>query len=559
MPDSLKPEEHLDPDGGAKLREDIRKANADPSRRRAHGVHIGPLPEGEPARIESDDIQDQYGVSPFPSDAIPEPLQRIIAHYACKRGLPNHIVTAMVLTVVGASVRHRLAARSIDSDQCRPNLHVFFAAPSGVGKSLLIDDLTFPIEKVHRERLATFKKHLYADLKVQLVNAEKSIRAFESAKGKCPVTENDYKQALTDRESVKLQMRCSSCIHGNATEEGLFSEMALDYGWAFSKTDEASGQLSILMGQYSGTVGAELYVQSYNSKVPVKRTRKGKEGSGPPEEIIPIMAILWCTQPDQIPRLGGNARLMDGGFVPRLISLRYTGALGTFAERNGAFDLKMEDLLYEMVASLESLYLDPSLPPDQMEKTILLEREEGVEDFWKEESDRIKVDGQLHASRAMPFLLRIVEQGIKIAIILHLVKHALAYGLPHLHPITLDTARRGLRIAEWYARSSADLYLRTEATGEFKKARRLVKLLRQSENRSLPIAHITHHSALLAGDVQGIVDTWQDHNVFSITKVKTGKPGKPAKIVSLLVDDPTLLKLELVFPGSAFQTRPKSR
>jgi hypothetical protein len=501
--------------------------------------------QGEASRIDPADLEDFYGVGSFPIAALPGPLRKIVGHYASKRGLPEHVIAAMALCVIGASVRHRIAARSMDKDVCRPNLHVLFAGPSGIGKTAVLNDLTAPIEKAHAERLAAYKRDRFADLKLRLVNAEKTVRSFETARAKSTVGENEYKDALKERDLVKREMRCSSGLHGNATEEGLFSEMALDYGWAFSKTDEASAQLSIVLGQYSGTTGGELYVNGYDSQMPVRRTRKGNEQGQ--EEMLPIMALLWCTQPDQVPRLGSNQRLMQGGFVPRLISLCYTGALGTFAGRNGAFDPAQEDTFAALVYELEQIYLDPELGVETLAKTLTLEREEGVEQFWKDHADRIKLEGQLQASAAFPFLLRIVEQSVKIAIILHLTEHALKFEVPHLHPISLDTAERALKLAEWYARSSADLYLRTEATGEIKKARKLVRMLRQAEGRFLAISEVTRHSALLAGDVQGIVDAWKEHNVFSLTKVDTGKAGKPPKRVALNVDDETLLKLGLAF------------
>lgn len=526
--------------------EALKGAQAARGRRRmAEHIHIGPVPQGEPARIEAHDLEDQYGVGPFPSDALPKPLQALIAHYASKRGLPEHVVTAMALCVIGASVRHRIAAKSMDSDFCRPNLQVLFAAPSGVGKSNVLDDLTFPIEEAHKHRLLNYRIDRYADLKIREVASDKTIRAYEGAKGKAP-SENDYRSALKEKDSLRREMRCSSGIHGNATEEGLFAEMALDNGWAFSKTDECSSQLSILMGQYSGTVGGELYVNGYNSKAPVRRTRKGTETG--PEEIIPIMSVLWCTQPDQIPRLASCQRLMEGGFVPRLITLAYTGALGTFASRNGSYNPKLEGIFYELVAGLEVLYLAEDLPPDEREKTLMLEREDGVEAFWKTEADRIKLDGQLQASRAFPFLLRAVEQGIKIAIVLHLVKHALRNELPHLHPITLDTATRGLRLAEWYARSSADLYVRVDASKATKDARKLVKMLKAAPKHSLSIRQVTRQSTFLAGDVQGIVDTWEPHGVFQLTSIHTGKSGNPPKHVALVADEPKLISLGLSFP-----------
>jgi hypothetical protein len=207
----------------------------------------------------------------------------------------------------------------------------------------------------------------------------------------------------------------------------------------------------------------------YNKAYSVEPGRINRIGREANEFYEPCMSILWLTQPDRIPEIFEDDRLLKGGLAPRFISLHESAEIQEISWDSKVID---EGLLDDYASLFNELF-DAYRLGGECEVKEDVDEEDANDTPWRDYWQYAKVGTEREVGEVMfghynglvklrnselqdvqQFAARWTENAWRLALIFHAVK----YGKnAHREYIELETCQSALAIMDWFSKAQMDI------------------------------------------------------------------------------------------------------
>lgn len=282
---------------------------------------------------ETDIVLESEDRDSFPIEYAPKFISDLVEDLAKYSSVPVSIPFLSVVAMYSAALGKNLRVQSGESRTTPGNLFAVIFADSGSGKSDLFRKISTPLvdrQKADRER---FEKDIrpkfqgLLDIKLGEMEEVKKIATGKVKNADYEDRKNaadKYIQLQKEIAILKSKLRPPEYYAEDYTIEALGMILERSDEQIACISPEALKPIQNLKGLYKdGTVEDTIYNKAYSLE-PGKIDRTNRESNQFDE---PCIALLWMTQPDKISELFGSKGLVQGGFVPRCISLyEYTEA-----------------------------------------------------------------------------------------------------------------------------------------------------------------------------------------------------------------------------------------
>jgi len=396
-------------------------------------------------RNESTELAEITQAQPFPLHCL-SPVCEAMGRAICQtvrvlESLPG----CCILGILSAAIGKGLQAKSGPNRFTRGNLYNLASAESGSGKSETYRHaakpfIEFETELVERWK-AEIKPELLAESKIleaEIANLTKSAgNANGSTEREEIRAELKEKLAALDRVETKLRQPALSCE--DVTGEKLAVLLAHNGEQLASLSADALAIVNILLGRYNKLDRTDegIYLKAFTGdRCKVDRQTR--------ESVLvesPCLSALWLTQPDKLESLLAEQSLSDGGLIPRMLACHTNCEAQEIVGAAPEIPSSVENDYTNLIRILMETYRLAD-EPFTIEPTP--EALEAMNAHHNAIVKRRRTD--LHDVNI--YAARWNEQAWRIAVCLHAAQHGTR---AHERDLELDTARRAIELADWFA------------------------------------------------------------------------------------------------------------
>lgn len=400
----------------------------------------------------SPELPDPAQTQPFPLHCLPpavEPMARAIAE---TERAPESLAGCCTLGILSASIGAGIHVQSSPQRVTRGNLEIVASAESGSGKSETFRHAARPFFDFEREHVETWQKQNLPDLEAEHAILKSEIAVIEKKAGKADGrTERDEIRADLAAKKAALA-EAAAALHAPAlccedvTSEKLAVLLMLNREQLASLSPDAGAIVNNLLGRYSklDRTDETIYLKAYSGdycRVDRQKT---------PEPVIlrsPCLAALWLTQADKVETLLAERGLTEGGLIPRLLICHTHAKPRPIIEAEAGIPARVSTTYADLIRTLLETYRLASEPrgircaPEAMSamnahyNAIVKRRCGDLRDVTT-------------------FAARWTEQAWRIAVCLHAGLHG---ARAHEHKLELDTAKRAIELADWFAAQQLEI------------------------------------------------------------------------------------------------------
>ncbi len=503
--------------------------------------HLKNLPSELDLVLESDERDS------FPIELAPEFIQELCEELAKYAGVPVSIPFLAVITMFSAALGKNIRVRTGKTRTTPGNIFALVFADSGSGKSDLFRNVAAPLLERQKKDRDKFNKETKPDLEGEL---EWTLHEMASVKKQVDRKGNDFEaRQEAKKEYLRLKTRAAVIESMIGPPEYYGEDYTIEALGTMLKNSgeqlaciaaEALKAIQNLKGLYKdGNVEDTIYNKAYSLE-PGKINRVNRE---PDEFDEPCIALLWFTQPDKIATLFGNEGLVQGGFVPRCISLHEYTEAQKISWDSKSVDAALFDRYRNLWNELFDGYRlgkacvkeesgeDPfsddgeerkgrpldAPAPEIVTRTVQPSTEAADHMFSHFNRLTDKQNAELHD--VARFVARWTENAWRIALVFHAVIHGTN---AHNKPLSLDTARSATKIIDWFAAGQLQILKRGRQEAADAGVKRLYEIVK-SKSGKLSQGELKNNHGLEEAAVRQLVAS--SNGTLKITDKPTGKKG----------------------------------
>lgn len=430
---------------------DAPDPDAPPPRRRQPAQ---PQPAAEPARTEDSRlIEPPY--SPFPTDALPAPLARVVEAVAYATNADPAAVALPALAVVGMAAGTTHCISPNGSWRNFPALWCALVGESGTNKSSPFNAALAPLTEMQRRLSAAYQEALERH------------RAEMAAWKATPREDRD--------DPPRMEVQDVVLWTNDATIEALGYVLNINRRGTLYGVEELDGLLQRL-NQYSGQSSTtSQYLQMHDGWHPLNTLRiSDNRRIYAPQ---PLLGVCGTIQPGiLLEQLRG--RNIDNGFLARFL-------LAWPAPRRNLYVREPREAAQraKWAALVEKLH---ALTPQGEAEPWVIRLAPDAEDWWEQWHNRhdLRVFN-LPAGLVKSADAKLPNQCLRLALIDHLITCVDA-GLDTRTAVTMESMVRATRQADWFSAEHARVYLTLQeeaGLGLTRNARLEVRVVRWFRNR----------------------------------------------------------------------------
>jgi Protein of unknown function (DUF3987) len=352
---------------------------------------------------------------------------------------------------VSAAIGRGLEVKSGANRVTRGNLYILGSAESGSGKSETFRHLAKPFLEFETARVEDWKDEirpeLLAEAKVleaEIANLTKlAAKANDTTERENSRTQLKEKLAAQDKLATKLRTPVLSCE--DVTGEKLAVLLAHNGEQWASLSADAVAIVNILLGRYNKLDRTDegIYLKAFTGdRCKVDRQTR--------ESILlesPSLAVLWFTQPDKLESLLAERSLSDGGLIPRLLACHTHSEAQEIVQDAPEIPEDVENTYGELVRDLIETY---RLADKPFTIAPTAEALQAMNTHYNAIVKRRRGD----LRDVTIYAARWNEQAWRIAVVLHAAQHG---ALAHEKSLELDTAKRAIELASWFAMQQLEI------------------------------------------------------------------------------------------------------
>jgi hypothetical protein len=335
----------------------------------------------------------------------------------------------------------------------RGNLYNLASAESGSGKSEVFRHLAKPFLQFEAERLKAWKVEILPGLLAERDILESEIDKLKKQAGKADDavergeirSQLEKKKAALEEIEIKLRAPVLSCE--DITSQKLAELLAHNAEQLASLSADAGEIVNVLLGRYNklDRTDASVYLKAFTGDY-CKVDRKNSE---PVLLQSPCLSALWLTQPDKLESLLAERSLSDGGLIPRILTCHTHCDAREIVKNAPEIPAAIEKAYADLVRTLIETYRLAE-QPFTIEPTS--EAIEAMNAHYNAIVKRRRTD----LRDVTIYAARWNEQAWRIAVVLHAAQHG---ARAHECKLELDTAKRAIELADWFAVQQLEISL----------------------------------------------------------------------------------------------------
>lgn len=253
------------------------------------------------------------------------------------------------------------------------------------------------------------------------------------------------KDKLAALENVETKLRTPALSCEDVTGEKLAVLLAHNHEQLASLSADALAIVNILLGRYNKLDRTDegIYLKAFSGD----RCKVDRQSR---ESVLlesPCLSALWLTQPDKLDSLLAERSLSDGGLIPRILAC-HTGCEAREIVQNAPeIPAGVENEYANLIRSLIETY---RLADEPFTIELTPEALEAMNAHYNAIVKRRRSD----LRDVNIYAARWNEQAWRITVCLHAGLHG---AHAHEHKLELDTAKRAIELADWFAAQQLEI------------------------------------------------------------------------------------------------------
>jgi hypothetical protein len=470
---------------------------------------------------------------PFPLECLPPEIEAMARAICASQQVPESLAGGCALGALSCSIGAGLDVISGMDCVLRSNLFLMLSGESGSGKSKAFRLAFAAFIEFSDEQEARWKKEVWPGLNVKKGELEDDIKRLrDKRKGIEDGEERESLRADLERKTAELQ-EIEARLHPptfyvqDVTSQTLGPIIMHQPGECLaSLSADAREIVSILLGRYNtggasgkGRTDENFYVSAWTGDI-YKSNRMGRE------EVrlkCPCLAYCWLLQKDQLDSILRERSLMEGGFMARnLVCHTYarpqkTGGRVPIAE---AVSRAYRQCIRALIEAYRLAERTRTILPTPEARAALEAHYDGIVDRW--ESGEVR--------DITSYALRWTEQAWRIALCIH----AGIYGnRAHEMPLDLDTAERGIKIADWFSRHQLAIMTPGRMEQRLKRVDELQTRL-ANYGGTQTLREMERRHGFKREEIVQLAEEFPA--LLTYRREETGKAGRPSETISTIRD-----------------------
>jgi hypothetical protein len=355
------------------------------------------------------------------------------------------------LGILSAAIGARLQVRSGANRVTRGNLYVTPSAESGSGKSETFRHLAKPFLKFEAERVEHWKAEIQPGLLAERKVLEAEIAQLTKLAGKANGANQrekiraQLKDKLAALDNVETKLRAPALSCEDVTSEKLAVLLANNGEQLASLSADALAIIDILLGRYNKLDRTDegIYLKAFTGD----RCKVDRQSR---ESVLlesPCLSALWLTQPDKLESLLAERSLSDGGLIPRILVCHTHCEAQEIIKDAPEISPAIEKAYADLIRTLIETYRLADEP-------FTIEPTPEVLEAMNAHYNRIVKRRRTDLRDVTIYAARWNEQAWRIVVCLHAGLHG---AHAHEHPLELDTAKRAIKLADWFAAQQLEI------------------------------------------------------------------------------------------------------
>jgi Protein of unknown function (DUF3987)/VirE N-terminal domain len=388
---------------------------------------------------------------PFPLHCLPRACEAMARAVCQTVGVLESLPGCCTLGILSAAIGKGLQVKSGSNRVTRGNLYILPSAESGSGKSETSRHAAKPFLDFEAERLKAWKVQTLPGLLAERDILESKVAKLKKLAGDTDDafelgeirSQLEKKKAALWEIETKLRTPVLSCE--DTTSQKLAELLAHNREQLASLSADAGEIVNVLLGRYNklDRTDASVYLKVFTGDY-CKVDRKNSE---PVLLQSPCLSALWLTQPDKLESLLAERSLSEGGLIPRILACHTRCEAREIVQDAPEIPAGVQSDYTKLIRSPleayrladEAFTIEPT--PEALEPmnahcyAIVKRRRSDLRDVTI-------------------YVARWNEQAWRIAVCLHAGLHG---AHAHEHALELDTAKRAIELADWFAAQQLEI------------------------------------------------------------------------------------------------------
>jgi hypothetical protein len=411
-------------------------------------VNAEVIREAENFKTESTDVAQAQS---FPLHCLPPACEAMALAVRDTVRVLESLAGCCSLGILSAATGAGLQVRSGPNRVTRGNLYILPSAESGSGKSETSRHLAKPFLQFEAERLKAWKVEILPSLLAERDILESEIDNLKKQAGKADdaVERGEIRSQLRRKraalEEIEIKLRAPVLSCEDITSQKLAELLAHNAEQLASLSADAGEIVNVLLGRYNklDRTDESVYVKAFTGDY-CKVDRKSSE---PVLLQSPCLSALWLTQPDKLESLLAERSLSDGGLIPRILTCHTHCDAREIVKDAPEIPASVENDYTNLIRTLIETYRLAD-EPFTIEPTP--EALEAMNAHYNGIVKRRRTD----LRDVTIYAARWNEQAWRIAVCLHAGLHG---AQAHEHTLELDTAKRAIELADWFAAQQLEI------------------------------------------------------------------------------------------------------
>jgi len=416
----------------------------------------------------------------FPIEALPPAARELVEDMSASYKIPVGLPAATLLGVASCAIGKGLVTRAYIDALVPANLYMILGASTGAGKTLAFKPLMKALMDVQSYAQRLYEHYHYPASETEWLEESH----FENELGDCdeeagPATNEPSQHSVI---SVGCQFFAK---HRNFDDKKpqapvLYSEDMTAPAMAYmlwenreclsSVSADAFDLVGKLAGksaeQHAGIQGFYLKCYSEDSIGVGRVVRKI-------HLIQPNLAVLWLTQLDPLDKFATSDQMRDSGLVARCLLGRFDFQKSPLDGNLGRVDEALLANWHQLALNLMGTY---RFGEQRHVVTCSPEAVNSLRGF----SNEILALQQGRLADVDSHLVRVAENAVRIALVLHAITHG---SSAHEHPISPETAQAAIRLSRWFMAQRLDLLVVKREQSQQQEEEEVVNRLQKSPPR----------------------------------------------------------------------------
>jgi hypothetical protein len=450
----------------------------------------------------------------YPVEVLPGPVAALVQAIVDVHGVPAAMSATIALSMLSASIGKGLLLMGARGRRTMGNLFVLISAPTGVGKSTVINILREPIDMI----LDYLQECAFCNCVLPLTPPQMTGKDEESHGGLDvlpPPTGNvETPQHISD---APARLVCS-----DTTGQALARILRDNNETILVATPEAGNQLD--EASKPASLFGQLLLKGYSGdKVEIDRATKC-----PVLLNQPCITVCWLCQPHRVTKFYGSDRLMEDGLIARFLFVETNAGMAYMPEEDRTIPVSIINGYAAIISELYDAYRGSGA------SARIVHTDPEVYQIMREFHNDCVSKSKEVDSNLRYCIPRWTEQTWKIMLVLHAAEHG---SKSHLMPVNRLTAERAITLMRWYASEQSRIMSVATTPPKEIRLKRLLALLADAPDHTLKLRDLVNLNGFTKDEVNELANM-----APSMLKLENRKPkgsGRPSSVIVLIQGPPS--------------------